>query len=68
MKQTIEIGGMSCGHCVKAVKDALAEMDGVTTEEVRIGRATVEFDPAQVPAGSIAERIRDAGYTVLATL
>lgn len=68
MRQTVEIGGMSCGHCVKAVKDALAELDGVTTEEVRIGRATVSFDESTIPADSIAEKIRDAGYTVLATL
>lgn len=68
MRQTLEIGGMSCGHCVKAVKDALAELDGVTAEEVRIGRATVSFDASTIPSESIAEKIRDAGYTVLATL
>lgn len=68
MRKTIEIGGMTCGHCVMAVKNALAEVEGVTAEEVRVGRATVSFDESAVTAESIAEKIRDAGYTVLATL
>ena len=36
-EQTVEIGGMSCGHCLRSVKDALTELEGVTLEEVRIG-------------------------------
>lgn len=67
-KQTLEIGGMSCGHCLMAVKRALGSLDGVTIEEVRIGKATVDFDESRVEKDAIAEAIRDAGYTVLATL
>lgn len=64
--QTLEIGGMSCGHCLRAVKDALSEMPGVTLDEVRIGKAVVTFDESTVQAESIAEAVRDAGYDVLA--
>jgi copper chaperone CopZ len=39
MTQTLEIGGMSCGHCLRAVRDALSEMPSVTLAEVRIGKA-----------------------------
>jgi copper ion binding protein len=63
---TLEIGGMSCGHCLRAVKDALSEMPGVTLDEVRIGKAVVTFDEATVQAEAIAEAVRDAGYDVLA--
>lgn len=65
--QTLEIGGMTCGHCLRSVKDALGELPGVTLEEVRIGKAVVMFDEATVRSETIAEAVRDAGYEVLAT-
>lgn len=64
---TLEIGGMSCGHCVKAVNTALATIDGVTIEQVAIGSATLTFDPARTAAEQIAQAIEDEGYQVLAT-
>ncbi|MGN0448671.1 MAG: heavy-metal-associated domain-containing protein [Acutalibacteraceae bacterium] len=30
MKKIIKVEGMHCGHCEKAVEDALKEVDGVT--------------------------------------
>lgn len=66
-EQTVEIGGMSCGHCLRSVKDALTELEGVMLEEVRIGSARVSYNEAQVNPETIVEAIRDAGYTVLAT-
>lgn len=65
--QTLEIGGMTCGHCLRSVKDALGELPGVTLEEVRIGKAVVSFDETTVKPETIAEAVRDAGYEVLAT-
>lgn len=62
--QTLEIGGMTCGHCLRTVKDTLTEMAGVQLDEVRIGKATVTFDESQVSVEAIAEAIRDAGYDV----
>lgn len=67
-KQTLEIGGMTCGHCLRAVKQALESVEGVQLEEVRIGKATVDYDETKVQKDAIAGAIRDAGYTVLATL
>lgn len=66
-EQTLDIGGMTCGHCLANVKNALTEMAGVTLEEVRIGKARVSYDEQQVKPDAIAEAIREAGYTVLAT-
>jgi copper chaperone len=59
---TIEITGMSCGHCVRAVRGALDGMDGVEVEEVRVGSATVGYDPAAVTPGAIEAAIADQGY------
>lgn len=64
---TVDIGGMSCGHCQKAVRGALESIDGVQVDEVAIGRASVRFNAAQVKPDAIAEAIRDAGYTIVAT-
>lgn len=66
-KLTLEIGGMSCGHCVGAVKKALASLPGVQVDDVQIGRATIDYDPAKVQDTQIREAVDDAGYEVLAT-
>lgn len=60
----IEIGGMSCGHCVQAVSHALRGVAGVEVERVEIGRATVGFDPAVVDRAAITRAVEDEGYTV----
>ena len=61
-RTTLEIDGMSCGHCVAWVKKALAGLDGVTVENVAVGSATVEYDPAVVSPEQIARAVSDAGY------
>ncbi|MEW5930247.1 MAG: cation transporter [Gemmatimonadota bacterium] len=61
---TIGISGMSCGHCVAAVKRALEGIDGVEVREVKVGSATVDYDPQEVSAERIARAIEDEGYGV----
>ena len=60
---TLEISGMSCGHCVAAVDKSLRSLDGVTVESVQIGRATVEYDPARTSPDAVIGAIDDAGYS-----
>ncbi len=59
---SLAIDGMSCGHCVKAVQQALAEVPGVAGADVALGSATVELGSA-TPA-QVMDAIRDAGYDV----
>jgi len=61
-KLEIEIEGMSCGHCVAAVSEALKELPGVNIEQVRIGSAEVTYEPAQVSPEQIVLAVEDAGY------
>ena len=61
-KIELEIEGMSCEHCVAAVSEALAELSGVSVDEVRVGEARVRYDPGQVSPEQIALAIEDAGY------
>jgi copper chaperone CopZ len=59
---TLAIEGMSCSHCLNAVNQSLAVLPGVTIRSVRIGRAELEYDPAQIDPRAIAEAVRAAGY------
>lgn len=62
--ETIEIDGMSCGHCVDSVKRALEETEGVEVCEVNIGSARVSYDPDTVQRATITQAIEDVGFEV----
>ena len=59
---TIAIQGMSCGHCVAAVKGALHGLDGVEVGEVKIGSAQVAYDPTKITPEQLSAAIADEGY------
>jgi copper chaperone len=65
-KLELEIEGMSCGHCVAAVSEALGDLDGVNVEAVRIGSAEVEYRPELVSPEQIVLAVEDAGYSAQA--
>lgn len=58
----LKIAGMSCGHCVMAVKKALSALPGVGIEAVEVGRAVVTIDEAVTGEGALADAIAGAGY------
>ena len=63
MKQLkLEVSGMSCGHCVGAVRDALAGVPGVKVDEVRIGSASVTIDETKTKVSELVDAVSDAGY------
>jgi copper chaperone len=64
---TMKIEGMSCGHCVAAVKGALEPLAGVQVEQVSIGEAVLAYDPAVTSPSAISEAIEDEGYAVVST-
>lgn len=59
---TLQVQGMSCGHCVRAVEDALSQVEGATVEKVEIGSAVVTFDPQRTNTGALVDAVADAGY------
>lgn len=61
---TLEIGGMSCGHCVRAVEQALRDMAGVEVEQVEVGAAVVSYDGAVVRSEDIDRVVTEEGYEV----
>lgn len=63
MKQLkLEVSGMSCGHCVGAVRDALAGVPGVKVDDVRIGSVSVTIDETKATVGDLVDAVSDAGY------
>ena len=56
------VGGMSCGHCVAAVREALAELPGVEVRQVAVGMASVAVDETATSQAALVAAIRDAGY------
>jgi copper chaperone CopZ len=59
----LTIDGMSCGHCVASVQRALAGVDGVRPEAVRVGEADVAYDASRADPATILAAVEDAGYT-----
>jgi copper chaperone CopZ len=59
---SLAIAGMSCQHCVRAVREALEGLPGVVVDRVEIGSAAVSFEPADVSGAAVLEAISDAGY------
>lgn len=64
---TMQIDGMTCGHCVARVTKALKALEGVDVERLSVGSATVAFDPNATSEEKIAQAIEDQGYAVAAT-
>lgn len=60
----LEISGMTCSHCVSAVRNALTSIDGVNVGEVSIGSAEFSFDPAKASLEQIKQAIEEEGYPV----
>ena len=62
--ETISIDGMSCQHCVRAVREAIEAIPGVELDDVEIGSATVRHDGDEAVREALREAVDEAGYTV----
>ncbi|MCS0824845.1 copper chaperone CopZ [Cytobacillus firmus] len=63
---TLNVQGMSCGHCVKAIEGSVGQLEGVNQVNVKLGEALVEvsFNESQVSLEKIKDTIEDQGYDV----
>lgn len=62
---TITVTGMTCDHCVRAVRDEVSAIQGVTNVEVDLasGQVTIEAATELDPA-AVAAAVDEAGYEV----
>jgi copper chaperone len=63
VRTILDIEGMSCVHCVRAVVTGLGGVPGVTGADVKIGQAVVDHGP-RVSLARLREAIELAGYQV----
>ncbi|HWO76000.1 MAG TPA: copper chaperone CopZ [Bacillus sp. (in: firmicutes)] len=65
-KVTLNVAGMSCGHCVKAIEGSVGNLQGVKDVKVALDEGTVqvEFNPEEVKLDTIKETIDEEGYEV----
>lgn len=67
--KTINVDGMTCGHCVNAVTEEISKISGVT--EVNVDLHAGEISPVTITAGSeisdadIAAAVEEAGYSIV---
>jgi len=66
MKTTLNISGMTCGHCVKHVTEALKKLKGVKSVSVSLenNNALVEHKE-NISFDEMKNAVIDAGYEVV---
>jgi len=65
MNQTFTVTGMTCGHCEKAVKSAILQVDPQATVQIDRTQNKVEVASEQ-PRDKLAAAIAEEGYAVAA--
>ncbi|WP_134700720.1 copper chaperone CopZ [Ammoniphilus sp. YIM 78166] len=62
---TLNVEGMSCGHCVAAIEGSLKKELGINAKvDLAAKTVSVEFDEANVTVEKIKDVIEDQGYDV----
>lgn len=66
MKTEMNVKGMTCNHCVMAVKGALKGLDGVSEVEVSLetGKVLVHHDENPDRMGEFKSAVEGQGYDV----
>lgn len=59
---TLNITGMSCGHCVGQITKVLTRLDGVQVHSVKVGEAIVNYNPRTIVPTKIIQAVSEAGY------
>ncbi|GIN73338.1 copper chaperone CopZ [Bacillus sp. J14TS2] len=64
--KTLNVQGMSCGHCVNSIEGSVGDLNGVETVKVHLqaGKVDVTFDPEKVDLKDITEVIEEQGYDI----
>ncbi|MBX3659786.1 MAG: heavy-metal-associated domain-containing protein [Ramlibacter sp.] len=65
MNQIFQVQGMTCGHCERAVTQAVQSLDPAALVKIDRTAGQVEVESGQ-PREAIAQAIAEEGYTVAA--
>lgn len=66
-KSVINVDGMACEHCVKAITNAVGALSGVSgvSVDLEAKTVTVDHDPDQASVDKIKTEIEDQGYDII---
>jgi copper chaperone len=62
---TLNVEGMSCGHCVNSVEGAMKELGATGKVDLAAKTVTVTYDDSKLTLEAIKEAIDDQGYEVV---
>lgn len=65
MTKTIAIEGMHCQHCVGAVKEALAAVNGVTSVVVSLEKKNAVVEGVGFDDATLKTAVEDTGFDVM---
>jgi copper chaperone len=67
MDKVFKVEGMSCMHCVMAIKRSVSKVPGVGGVDIDLAKKTVSatFDPALAGPDQVKKAIEAAGYRVV---
>ena len=65
MQYTLQVEGMTCGHCERAVTQAVQQIAPAATVRIVRAQIRVDIDSTQ-PREALAAAIAEEGYTVAA--
>ncbi|WP_348751720.1 heavy-metal-associated domain-containing protein [uncultured Aquincola sp.] len=60
---TFEVNDMSCGHCVRAITQAVQEADPGAQVQIDLPSHRVQVQPAAADAAALKAAIEEVGYT-----
>lgn len=65
-QETLNVSGMSCGHCVETITKAVGEVTGVNKVMVNLDENSVfvDFDESMVSLENISAQIVEVGFEV----
>lgn len=61
-----EVNDMTCGHCVRAITEAVRAVDRKATISIDLAAHRVEIEPTETDAQKLSDAIKQAGYTPIA--
>ena len=64
-EMTLTIQGMTCHHCVMAVRKELTKLPGTEVRDVQIGSARLIVDETKVTPALIEAAVQDAGFILV---
>jgi len=66
---TFRVAGMTCGHCVKAVTEAVLGIEGVESVDVELAAdgpsAVTVVSAGQLDTDAVSAAVAEAGYEVV---